>query len=130
MLARQPGHGEVGVSLSARGEAGRAGGGRGEAGEGRKSRKEGRGRGRAEGGCGVRVPPAGGSGPGGEGMGKKGVGGGDGGGVIRNLTAVQRRLAEPAVQVAGLAAGLPEGQVVLVVRRHPGGAEHGSQVQA
>ena len=46
------------------------------------------------------------------------------------LTAVQRRLAEPAVQVAGLAAGLPEGQVVLVVRRHPGGAQHGSQVQA
>lgn len=47
-----------------------------------------------------------------------------------NLTAVQRRLAEPAVQVAGLAAGLPEGQVVLVVRRHPGGAQHSSQVQA
>lgn len=47
-----------------------------------------------------------------------------------NLTAVQRRLAEPAVQVARLAAGLPEGQVVLVVRRHPGGAQHGSQVQA
>lgn len=46
------------------------------------------------------------------------------------LTAVQCRLAEPAVQVAGLAAGLPEGQVVLVIRRHPGRAQHGSQVQA
>lgn len=46
------------------------------------------------------------------------------------LTAVQRRLAEPAVQVSGLAAGLPQRQVVLVVRRHPGGAQHGPQVQA
>lgn len=103
------------VSLSARGEAGGAGSGGGWR---QKGPKEGRGSGQAEGGWGVRVLPAG------EGAEPGRVPG------QPYLTAVQRRLAEPAVQVAGLAAGLPEGQVVLVVRRHPGGAEHGSQVQA
>lgn len=44
------------------------------------------------------------------------------------LTAAKRRLAMPDVQVGRLPAGLPQGQVVLVVRGDPGRAQHGSQV--
>lgn len=86
------------------------------------------GRERSAGGC--RGAPGRGRGP--HGRGGAGAPGGSRGHpcVSLTLTAVQRGLAEPALQVAGLAAGLPQGQVVLVVRRHPSGAQHGSQVQA
>lgn len=45
------------------------------------------------------------------------------------LTAAECGLAVPDVQVGGLPAGLPEGQVVLVVRCDPRRAQHCSQVQ-
>jgi hypothetical protein len=46
------------------------------------------------------------------------------------LTAAERRLAVPDVQAGGFPAGLPQGQVVLVVGRDPGRTQHGPQVQA
>uniref|UniRef100_M3YLW4 Uncharacterized protein n=1 Tax=Mustela putorius furo TaxID=9669 RepID=M3YLW4_MUSPF len=47
----------------------------------------------------------------------------------RALTAAERGIAVPAVQAGGFPAGLPQGQVVLVVGRDPGRAQHGPQVQ-
>lgn len=52
-----------------------------------------------------------------------------GGAARRVLTAAERGLAVPDVRAGGLPAGLPEGQVVLVVGGDPGGAQHGPQVQ-
>lgn len=47
----------------------------------------------------------------------------------RTLTAAERGLAVPDVQAGRFPAGLPQGQVVLVVGRDPGRAQHSSQVQ-
>lgn len=47
----------------------------------------------------------------------------------RALTAAERGLAVPDVQAGGFPAGLPQGQVVLVVGRDPGRAQHGPQIQ-
>lgn len=47
----------------------------------------------------------------------------------RALTAAECGLAVPDVQAGGLPAGLPQGQVVLVVGRDPGRAQHGPQIQ-
>ncbi|KAF5928136.1 hypothetical protein HPG69_018369, partial [Diceros bicornis minor] len=61
------------------------------------------------------------------GAGQSGAGGR--GRARRALTAAERGLAVPAVQAGGFPAGLPQGQVVLVVGRDPGRAQHGPQVQ-
>ena len=45
------------------------------------------------------------------------------------LTAAERGLAVPDVPAGGFPAGLPQGQVVLVVGRDPSRAQHGTQVQ-
>lgn len=47
-----------------------------------------------------------------------------------SLTAVQCSFAAPGLRVAEFVAGLPEGQIRLVIGRHPGRAQYGSQIQA
>lgn len=71
-----------------------------------------------------------GRGGGGPGSGARGSTGREEGIAARQaLTAAERGLAVPVVQAGGFPAGLPQGQVVLVVGRDPGRAQHGPQVQ-
>lgn len=58
--------------------------------------------------------------------GSKGRGTGAG---VGALTAAKSGLAMPDIQVGGFPAGLPQGQVVLVVRGDPGRAQNSSQIQ-